>query len=540
MAVADEAKHRKTRIVSVVAATAISLACGTNYAYSAWAPQFAEKLQLSATQSNIIGTAANIGMYASGIPMGLITDRKSPRLAAFIGMLALGFGYFPIHSAYDNGPGSMSVALISFFSFLSGVGSCAAFQGALKTATLNWPTHRGTATAFPLAAFGLSAFFYTLIAAFAFPGNTSGLLTLLAFATSGIVLISLPFLHVVDHVTGAGYKVIPTGERTRRDSNLLHRTKSNGSKYSSASVPLPEPSKHTVSFLAQHPRQLPTTNLASTEGEEEDSPATETSSLMSGPGDVIDDDAETKPAHRSHYLDVTGLALLHHHSFWQLWILMGLLTGVGLMTINNIGHDVQALWNHYDDSANKDFVAHRQLMHVSIISVFSFLGRLASGVGSDIIVKKLQMSRFWCTAISATIFMCAQIAAIRIENPNLLWVVSGLSGLAYGVLFGVFPALVVDAFGPAGFAVNWGFMTLAPVVSGNIYNLFYGAVYDAHSEVQPGGERSCDAGLSCYRAAYYVTFVSSFLGILACLWGIRHEHVLKKRLEVEHEGHRDA
>jgi hypothetical protein len=32
------------------------LACGTNYAYSAWAPQFAEKLQLSATQSNLIVT----------------------------------------------------------------------------------------------------------------------------------------------------------------------------------------------------------------------------------------------------------------------------------------------------------------------------------------------------------------------------------------------------------------------------------------------------------------------------------------------------
>jgi hypothetical protein len=37
-------------------------------------------------------------MYASGIPMGMITDRKSPRLAAIIGMFALGFGYFPIHT----------------------------------------------------------------------------------------------------------------------------------------------------------------------------------------------------------------------------------------------------------------------------------------------------------------------------------------------------------------------------------------------------------------------------------------------------------
>jgi hypothetical protein len=70
MVVADVTTHKKTRIVSVIAATAIALACGTNvsiysseprpdgnlqqYAYSAWAPQFADKLQLSATQSNVI------------------------------------------------------------------------------------------------------------------------------------------------------------------------------------------------------------------------------------------------------------------------------------------------------------------------------------------------------------------------------------------------------------------------------------------------------------------------------------------------------
>jgi hypothetical protein len=215
---------------------------------------------------------------------------------------------------------------------------------------------------------------------------------------------------------------------------------------------------------------------------------------------------------------------------------LGLLTGCG----SNIGHNVQALWNHYDSTLDKNFVAHRQLLHVSIISLCSFLGRLSSGIGSDIIVKKLQMSRFWCVAVSATVFLLAQVSAIRIEDPHYLWAVSGLCGLAYGILFGVLPSLVVDAFGPDGFAVNWGVLTLAPVISGNIFNLFYGAVYDSYSEVQPSGERNCDEGLVCYRAAYYVTLVSSVLGLVACFWGIRYEHVLRKREEAEHAGHRDA
>jgi hypothetical protein len=132
-------------------------------------------------------------------------------------------------------------------------------------ATLNWPTHRGTATAFPLSAFGLSAFFYTLIAGIAFPGDTSSLLMLLSLATSLLVLVSIPFLNVVDPHAPTPYAVLPTSERTRRDSNVLHRTKSNSSKYSSSSAPRPEPSKHHVPYPVVDPCplcQLPTLKIS--------------------------------------------------------------------------------------------------------------------------------------------------------------------------------------------------------------------------------------------------------------------------------------
>lgn len=200
-------------------------------------------------------------------------------------------------------------------------------------ATLNWPTHRGSATACPLSAFGLSAFFYTLIAGIAFPGNTSGLLMMLSLATSLLVLVSIPFLIVVDHKAGTGYAVLPTSERSRRDSNVLHRAKSNNSKYSASSLPQQEISKfyfHSHLFVAPVTCQpLPA------DEDEQDSASTETSSLLSGPGDIIDDDddAASKKSSHSHCIDVTGLALLYKPEFWQLWVLMGLLTGVGLMTI---------------------------------------------------------------------------------------------------------------------------------------------------------------------------------------------------------------
>jgi len=89
-------------------------------------------------------------MYASGVPVGILVDSRSPRWGIFLGAIALFCGYFPLHRgkqyqiiakpgmltmflAYDYGPGSMSVAVLSFFSFLTGVGSCTCFTAAIKT-----------------------------------------------------------------------------------------------------------------------------------------------------------------------------------------------------------------------------------------------------------------------------------------------------------------------------------------------------------------------------------------------------------------------
>lgn len=148
-----------------------------------------------------------------------------------------------------------------------------------------------------------------------------------------------------------------------------------------------------------------------------------------------------------------------------------------------------------------------------------------AGTGSDVLVKRLHASRVWCLILSCLAFLVAQVCAINVSNPNFLSFVSGLSGIGYGFLFGVFPSIVAETFGIRGLSQNWGFMTLAPVLSSNIFNLFYGVVYDQHSVVEPGGERACHQGLECYRAAYWVTLVAGAAGLLATLWVIRHQHL---------------
>lgn len=68
-------------------------------------------------------------------------------------------------------------------------------------------------------------------------------------------------------------------------------------------------------------------------------------------------------------------------------------------------------------------------------------------------------------------------------------------------------------------------MTLSPVLSSNIFNIFYGRTYDRHSIIKPSGESVCMDGLDCYRAAYWVTFGACGLGLLFTLWVIRRQHL---------------
>jgi MFS family permease len=136
-----------------------------------------------------------------------------------------------------------------------------------------------------------------------------------------------------------------------------------------------------------------------------------------------------------------------------------------------------------------------------------------------------------------------QVIATAVKDPHYLVLVSGFTGLAYGILFGVYPSLVAHCFGVHGLSQNWGTMTLAPVVSGNVFNLLYGKIYDAHSvrnDDEGGGHMECLLGNECYRSAYWVTFVAAILGLVCCAWSIWHEnrvHGIKGREDKERNDH---
>lgn len=51
-----------------------------------------------------------------------------------------------------------------------------------------------------------------------------------------------------------------------------------------------------------------------------------------------------------------------------------------LTSTSNIGNNANVLWKHYDGTKGEEFLVRRQQMHVSILSIGSFVGRLLSGM----------------------------------------------------------------------------------------------------------------------------------------------------------------
>ncbi|KAL9056972.1 MAG: hypothetical protein Q9162_002638 [Coniocarpon cinnabarinum] len=493
------------------------------------------------------GVAGNLGMYGMGIPAGLLIDRRGPKYGIAIGTIALAFGYFPLHSAYGQGPGgSIGFYLSCLCCFFTGTGSCTAFTAAIKTATFNWPEHRGTATAFPLSAFGLSAFVFASIGTLAFGDNIADLLLLLSIGTLCFNLLGLPFIRLIS--AGQEYDVLPSDE-DRADVRPAVKARSRASTMSTVRPgerhPSPHPSQPVNSATnGSSDARANLTTTATTESrlvvDEEQglarsrvaSPSLSSNSVSSEEGQGLrlsrsvsrqSAPRPTSAGGRSSHdygLEITGFKLLERLEFWQLFVMLALLAGVGLMTINNIGNNVKALIRHWIPTATPTYYRSSEAFHVSLLSLFSFVGRFLSGVGSDFLVKRLQASRFWCLTVSGGVFTLAQMFAIGTRNPHLLPIVTVLTGIAYGALFGVYPALIADTFGVSGLSLNWGYIIFAPVVSGFIFNRYYGWVYDDHSHIINDGTLDCPDGLDCYQMAYFITCGSSMAAVALSLWCI--------------------
>ncbi|KZT13250.1 MFS general substrate transporter [Laetiporus sulphureus 93-53] len=551
-----------TRIASFLTCLLVALASGTNYVFSAYGPQLGARLGLSHIQLNIIGLSGNIGVYGSAPIWGRIADTRGPRSLLVMAFFALAIGYTGIRYFFDKGlpenSSSLSlfgICMLVFFGFLTGLGGNGGLVTAMNATAKSWPDRaRATMNGIVISGFGLSAFLFSTLAHLFFPGNTSDFLLVLAIGTSlpmilGFFLIRpIPLSHselshspedeAIEEVFDAEAGIIPpmyhdNNSQTHLLSPHVHHHVDDDEL---ADPPLDDADAHLHPAHAGHlPRSAVVSDyFVPSMGESVAmSPTRESGRQRSRSAFSV-----SRPSARNVVLgpdmthteapNVSGKSLFADRDFWILFAITALLSGTGLMYINNVGSISQALFAQGNPDYNEAKSAQWQAAQVSIISIMNCIGRISIGVLADFTKSVLRLPRSFCMTLVATLFVTSQVICYHVESVGQLWRASALLGFAYGGMFGLFPTITIEWFGLPHFSENWGFVSLSPVLGSNVFSIAFGRNLDAHA---PGHSTSvpvpraglpsstqCLEGRSCYTDSLKLTIGACSVALALALY----------------------
>lgn len=407
---------------------------------------------------------------------GKLVDKTGQRIPLVISAFALFIGYYGLHVAYIQG-WDHSAPILCLFSLLTGVGSSLGNSAALNACAKSYPHNRGSATAFPIAAYGLSAFLFSRISYGVFPGDTGSFLLVLAVACGSCLLLCSFLIGVY-----GPKQSVSVGVNARKSS---------------------------------------------------DSEASERGELL---GDARDSDQECVDELEAEVLaEITGVELLKSRDFHLMIVTVAFcksrkvrfgvephtnirltVSGFGLMYINNLGNNLTALFRaeHAEEVVttamaattrrNEDVFPQSELealqaLNVSLLSIFNCGGRIFAGMVSDLLKHRINLERSSFLFLSGCAFMVSAAFMYTTHQSALVARYTALLGFAYGNMFGIAPVLTSELFGLHHFSTNWGILSVAPGVSGNIFNLMYGRLYDLKSDP---ATHTCALGLECFRDAY--------------------------------------
>lgn len=100
-----------------------------------------------------------------------------------------------------------------------------------------------------------------------------------------------------------------------------------------------------------------------------------------------------------------------------------------------------------------------QNLHVSLLSISSFLGRISGGSLSDLAKYLSDIPRISFLAGAALWLFVGQILMLFwIHHVEHLWVVTFFVGFGFGIQYGVAPTITGELFGSKRFGLNWGIL----------------------------------------------------------------------------------
>ncbi|KAG0266231.1 hypothetical protein BG011_002928 [Mortierella polycephala] len=521
---------------SFICACLNMLASGSLYVFALYSPALKNHLGYSQTQTSTIAIIGDIGLYGFGPLSGLMADRLGPRPTSFFAGCLLFLGYSLLSTGFAKGMESVQQGeepthflLMSGFLFLAGMGSSTSYMAAFTSLAKNFQRARGIALGVPVSFFGLSAAVLTLIAQGFFTikvGNfgkpssenreldTTHFLLFLGLAGGLINGLAVFGMNIVPPA-----KIVDSIEHANNNNN--NDTTSNTE---SEQVQQDVGNDHTIAPSEQTP--------------------------------LLQDDASTesiatlKQQQRNQHLrrpvrSLSGRAFFMDRDAQYFFVVMVCLAGTGLMIINSIsamvdvvaasetsdipiptiqggmpGQEVTSSFLRRLLLEDKNPLASIHAMHVGLISIASYTGRMVAAIGTDVAIARKGAHRIDALPLATGLMALSQVVGM-FASIRWLYLCSIITGFSYGGFFGVAGTIVAELWGEETCGQNWGWLSWGSALGGMLFNLLFGVVMDAARPVVDGRPQECK-GHGCFRWALVISCTACTLSCgLSILMGVR-------------------
>jgi len=190
---------------------------------------------------------------------------------------------------------------------------------------------------------------------------------------------------------------------------------------------------------------------------------------------------------------------------WSLFLVFMVSSGVGLMVVYNINAIAVAA-----GLKPSNFL-------ITLIALANGVGRLASGVSSDYLIKQWSFSRLRLLTTVVLAMGCVHLILSRGTADALVPCFLGV-GLLFGAAVTLAVAAVADIFGHLHVATNFGLIDTAPVLGSAFFaTLVVSAFYRENDTAQVGSETvAVCLGADCYRSAFVINACACCAAAVLC------------------------
>ncbi|ERN08214.1 hypothetical protein AMTRI_Chr09g17590 [Amborella trichopoda] len=516
--------------VGFVAAVWVQAISGNNYTFANYSVALKSLMGLTQLQLNNLSVAKDVGK-AFGLVAGFASDRLPTSVILLIGSLEGLLGYGAQWLVVNQTIRPLSYWQMCIFMCMGGNSTTWMNTAVLVTCLRNFRRNRGPVSGILKGYVGLSTAIFTDIGSALFANNPAYFLLMLTFIPGAVCIPSMLFLREVPPASDT--------DEDRQEGRYFWAF--NASAFAIAFYllifDLTGSHKGVVSrafvvgllLLLAAPVAVPVSaalrpfasrKLWDAEGHKasQESKVQEKEGERDGEGEggkeVVKENGESeKEAGNVEGLKEEegkrGKPLIgEEHTIWQafgkldFWVLfVSLLCGVGsgLAMMNNMGQIGEAL-GRADVS-----------VFVSLMSIWGFFGRIASGTLSEYLLRRSATPRpLWNAA--SQILMAIGYFILAFALPESLYIGSIVVGTCYGVRIAVSVPIASELFGLKHYGIIYNTIILTlPLGSFLFSGLLAGILYDAQATRGAGGSNTC-IGAHCYKAVFVIMAIVSLVG----------------------------